>query len=95
MIVGTAISFWADFNGRWKVVIVGTLPYGIPKPVVPTLNIVSKIFGDCITIGIVSFAINYSMARRFAKVHKYEIRSNQVLINYFLYLFFIIKKTII
>ena len=95
MVVGTAISFWADFNGRWKVVIVGSLPYGIPKPVVPPLNIISKIFGDCITIGIVSFAINYSMARRFAKIHKYEIRSNQVFIYFIIlvFLFFFNRKS--
>jgi hypothetical protein len=82
VVVGTAISYLADFNGRWKVATVGTLPFGIPKPVVPPLNIISKIFGDCITIGIVSFAINYSMARRFSKVHKYEIGSNQVICNF-------------
>lgn len=44
----------------------------------PPLHILSIIFGDAVTIAIVSFAINVSMAKLFAKRHKYEIRANQV-----------------
>ncbi len=82
MIVGTAISYLADFNGRWNIDIVNDLPHGLPTPEIPPLYLISKIFQDCITIGIVSFAMNYSMARRFAKIHKYEIGSNQVICNF-------------
>jgi hypothetical protein len=39
------------------------------------------LIGDSITIGIVSFAINVSMAKMFAKKYKYEIRPNQVRIK--------------
>jgi hypothetical protein len=36
------------------------------------------IIGDSVGIAIVSFALNISMAKLFAKKHKYHIRPNQV-----------------
>lgn len=50
----------------------------IPKPTLPPLHIVPMVLGDSVAIAIVSFAINVSMAKLFAKKHKYEIRPNQV-----------------
>ena len=50
----------------------------MPQPRLPPLHIMSLIFSDAMTIAIVSFAINISMAKLFAKRHKYEIRANQV-----------------
>jgi solute carrier family 26 protein len=50
----------------------------MPTPVLPPLQILPMVFGDALTIAIVSFAINVSMAKLFAKKHNYEIRANQV-----------------
>lgn len=50
----------------------------IPPPQLPPFSIVSDILGDAISIAIVSFAINISMAKMFAKKYKYEISPNQV-----------------
>lgn len=50
----------------------------MPTPKVPALSIISKIIGDSISIAIVSYAINMSIAKLFSKKHKYEIRPNQV-----------------
>jgi hypothetical protein len=44
----------------------------------PPLRIFPMIIGDCVGIAIVSFALNISMAKLFAKKHKYHIRPNQV-----------------
>jgi solute carrier family 26 protein len=50
----------------------------MPKPSIPPARLFSILLGDSIAIAIVSFAINVSMAKLFAKKHKYEIKPNQV-----------------
>ena len=72
------MSHFLRLNEHWKVRIVGPIPLGIPKPVVPPLAIFGLIFGDAFRIAIVSFAINISMAKLFSNKYKYTIRSNQV-----------------
>ena len=42
------------------------------------MDIFIKILMDSFAIAIVSFVINASMCKLFAKKHNYEIRSNQV-----------------
>jgi len=49
-----------------------------PAPKVPPVEILPDIIGNVINISIVSFAINISMAKLFAKKYKYELDSNQV-----------------
>ncbi len=67
------------FNENFKIKIVGDLPRGIPAPRLPPFSIASEVFGDAISIAIVSFAINISMAKLFAKKYKYELNANQVI----------------
>lgn len=50
----------------------------IPKPIVPPMNLFVKLAGDSLSIAIVSYAVNISMAKLFAKKHKYEINPDQV-----------------
>lgn len=50
----------------------------LPAPNVPPLSIVSDVIFDSLSIAIVSFAINISVAKLYAKKYKYEIRPNQV-----------------
>ncbi len=52
----------------------------MPKPMLPPFRVFPMVLGDSIAIAIVSFAINVSMAKLFAKKHKYEIKPNQVII---------------
>jgi hypothetical protein len=54
----------------------------LPAPELPPFHIVSKLFGDAISIAIVTFALNISMAKFFAKKYKYEISPNQELFAY-------------
>lgn len=49
-----------------------------PAPKVPPVQLLPDIIGNVINISIVSFAINISMAKLFAKKYKYELDSNQV-----------------
>ena len=52
------------------------------------MSIVPDIFGDAISLAIVSFVINVSMAKLFAKKHKYEFSLNQVFKHIQQYLLF-------
>ena len=54
----------------------------IPKPFMPPLSIFPLIFGDAAAIAIVSFALNVSMAKLYAKKHRYHIHPNQELFAY-------------
>jgi len=50
----------------------------IPEFPPKLIFLLSEIFTDAVGIAIVSFAINISMAKMFAKKYKYEISPNQV-----------------
>ena len=50
----------------------------IPAPILPPFHLIPQLIGDAISIAIVSFALNISMAKFFGKKYKYEISSNQV-----------------
>ena len=77
VIVGTAASYYLELE-KYKVKIVGPLKTGMPSPKIPTVSLFNKIIGDSIAIAIVSFVINISMCKLFAKKHNYEIQPNQV-----------------
>ena len=55
----------------------------MPKP--PLFKIFTTLIGDAFSIAIVSFALNISMAKLFAKKYNYHIRPNQV--KFFLFIF--------
>ena len=50
----------------------------MPTPQLPPFSMFFDIIGDSIAIAIVSFVINISMCKLFAKKHKYDIKPNQV-----------------
>lgn len=54
----------------------------LPPPELPPFHLISKLFGDAISIAIVTFAMNISMAKFFAKKYKYDISPNQELFSY-------------
>jgi MFS superfamily sulfate permease-like transporter len=78
VIFGTLFSYLFQFKENWKIPTVGSVKPGIPPPELPSFSLVSEILGDSISLAIVSFAINISMAKMFAKKYKYEISPNQV-----------------
>ena len=51
----------------------------MPQPSFPPIGIFGKLIADSVAIAIVTFALNTSMTKLFAKKHKYEIRPNQVI----------------
>lgn len=54
----------------------------IPAPSIPPLWLFNQLIPEIIEIAIVSFALNISMAKLFAKRYKYTIRPNQELFAY-------------
>ena len=78
VVVGTLLSYFFKFSERWHVKIVGEIPVGIPTPKLPPVGIFSHVISESISIAIVSFAINISMAKLFARKYKYDLVANQV-----------------
>jgi len=82
VIVATVISYYAKFEDKWKVTIVGELPLGFPEPRLPPMNLFMTLISDSIAIAILTFALQVSFAKLFAKKHKYEISANQEFLTY-------------
>ena len=78
VVLGTLFSYLFEFNKTWGVEIVGEIPLGFPAPKLPPFKILPNVFSASISIAIVSFAMNISMAKLFAKKYKYELAPNQV-----------------
>lgn len=57
----------------------------IPPPKVQQFTYMSDVISDAIALGIVAFAISVSMAKILAKKHDYEIDSNQVSFQWYMY----------
>ena len=54
--------------------------YRLPHPSLPRLDLLPSIIIDSLVIAIVAFAVSLSLAKIFAKKHKYKIDANQELI---------------
>ncbi|KAH8296603.1 hypothetical protein KR054_008531, partial [Drosophila jambulina] len=79
VIGGTLISKWFHLHDDFNVNLVGNIPSGLPEPVMPRLDLVSKVAVDSIAIAVVTYSIIMSMGLTFAKKHGYEVRANQEL----------------
>jgi len=82
VIVATLISYYVNFEQKWNVKIVGPLPLGFPAPRMPPMNLFITLIGDSIAIAILTFALQVSFSKLFAKKHKYEISANQEFFAY-------------
>ncbi|XP_044583943.1 prestin-like [Cotesia glomerata] len=79
VISGTIISNYFDLAGHYVIETVGNIPTGLPKPELPTIQLIKDIATDCIAITMVSYTVTLSMALIFAQKLHYEIDSNQEL----------------
>lgn len=82
VIFATMISYFVGFETKWNVKIVGSLPLGFPQPRIPPMQLFMQLIGDSISIAILTFALQVSFAKLFAKKHKYEISANQEFFAY-------------
>lgn len=82
IVLGTLFSFSLELSEKYGVNVVGPIPMGFPAPTLPPLNLISMVVFDAFNIAVVSFALNISMAKLFAKKYNYELNSNQELFSY-------------
>lgn len=80
MVLSTVLSYSLNFHTSYSINIVGSIPTGLMIPHVPPLELIPKVFIDSLTIAIVSYSINISMAKLFAVKDNYKIDANQELI---------------
>ncbi|KAL7032272.1 hypothetical protein ACKWTF_007276 [Chironomus riparius] len=77
----TIASYTLNLGGPiYKVRIVGNIPTGLPIPTMPPFELLQLVAIDAIAVCIVSYSINMSMAKIFAKKEYYEVRPNQELL---------------
>lgn len=82
IILGTLVSYLMDFETKYGVSVVGTVPTGLPSPSFPNFEYVPYLIVDSIVIAIVAFSIAVSMAYIFGKKYNYEVGANQELFAY-------------
>ncbi|KAL6433709.1 hypothetical protein ACFW04_005758 [Cataglyphis niger] len=80
VVSGTLISRYCDLPKIYNIEIVGHIPTGLPKPEVPSLEVLPLVAIDSIAITMVSYTITISMALIFAQKLSYKIDSNQELL---------------
>lgn len=80
VVIFSTLSSWIiKINEKFQVTVVGKVPTGLPEPTIPRFDFIPEIFMDCLIIGIVTFAVSLSLAKIFAKKHRYEVNANQEL----------------
>ncbi|XP_018303628.1 solute carrier family 26 member 10 isoform X2 [Mycetomoellerius zeteki] len=77
---GTLVSRYCDLPKIYDIETVGHIPTGLPKPEVPSFELLPLVLIDSIAITMVSYTITVSMALIFAQKLSYEIDSNQELL---------------
>ena len=79
VIVMTALSKSLDFESKFNVSIVKHIPQGIPPPEAPDFRLIPYIWIDALTLSIICYMFLISMAKLFAKKHRYKVDDNQEL----------------
>ncbi|XP_071590010.1 chloride anion exchanger [Heliangelus exortis] len=81
-VLAALISYFANFEEKFNVAVVGKLEEGFKAPVAPDVGILQKCIGDSISIAIVGFAVAFSVAKVYSIKHDYQIDGNQELIAF-------------
>ncbi|XP_029013277.1 solute carrier family 26 member 6-like [Betta splendens] len=80
IIFGTIISHYGQLKANYNVNIVGVIPSGFTAPFAPDTSLYAQIIGAAISVGIVSYVINMSLAKTFAQKLSYKVDNNQELL---------------
>uniref|UniRef100_A0A8C6JNX3 Uncharacterized protein n=1 Tax=Melopsittacus undulatus TaxID=13146 RepID=A0A8C6JNX3_MELUD len=80
VIVATVISYYFNFEERYKSDVCGDIPTGFMKPTLPDINLFSSLAVDAVPIAVIGFAMTVSLAEIFGKKHGYPVRANQEMI---------------
>ncbi|GMT11294.1 hypothetical protein PFISCL1PPCAC_2591, partial [Pristionchus fissidentatus] len=77
VIIGTVFSTCMDLKQEYRIKIVDEIPRGLPSPALPRVSLIIHLLADAIPIAIVCYIFIISMAKLYAKKHKYRIDSAQ------------------
>ncbi|XP_071961597.1 prestin-like [Antedon mediterranea] len=80
IVFGTVVSSKINLEEKYDVIIVGTIPTGLPAPTMLDFSYVPSLMGSSFAISMVAFCGTLSMAKIFAKKNNYEIDANQELL---------------
>lgn len=79
LVIGTAVSYLANFHVRFGMRILKTIPTGMPAPKAPTFPSWQNYIVECFIIALVSYSISVSLAKAFSSKYKYRLDQNQEL----------------
>ena len=84
VIIGTGVSYGGKFEENFDVKVVADLRSGVPTPRAPRFDVIVDLLSTSYpyVIAVVSFAVNMSIAKLFAKKFRYQMNSNQELLAY-------------
>lgn len=84
VIFATMASYFGSFREQFGLGVVGTIPTGIPAPVIPLegLKKFPSYAVDCFILAILIFANTIAMAKVCAKKHNYEVDDSQEMLAY-------------
>uniref|UniRef100_A0A0N5C9A4 STAS domain-containing protein n=1 Tax=Strongyloides papillosus TaxID=174720 RepID=A0A0N5C9A4_STREA len=77
VIITTIFSSIFNFKEKYNIPIVDHIPQSFPMPKIPNFRLIPLIFTDCLSIAIVCYILVMSMAKLFARKHKYHVDSRQ------------------
>ncbi|XP_066247895.1 prestin-like [Euwallacea similis] len=80
VVIGTLVSKYCNLESTYGVKVVGDIPAGLPLPALPVFGLLPSLIVDGLTIAMVTYTINLSMALIFAQKLEYEIDANQELL---------------
>ncbi|XP_053572556.1 chloride anion exchanger-like [Bombina bombina] len=81
-VLATGISYAFDFRKRFNVQVIGILERGYQAPITPDVSIFQECIADGFAIGIVAFAVGFSVARVYSIKHDYPINGSQELVAF-------------
>ena len=48
LIIGTAVGYLTDVSKRWNVIVVGSVPVGLPAPMLPSVTYTPNLIVDAV-----------------------------------------------
>ncbi|KAI3378279.1 hypothetical protein SNEBB_000900 [Seison nebaliae] len=80
VVISAFTMYFIDGQDTYGIETLSKIPKGIPDPIIPDFEYTSFYFNDAIIVGIISYAISYSVCVAFAKKHNYPVNGNQELV---------------
>lgn len=81
MVINTGISYGCNLHEKYSVKIIGKIPTGIPKPVVPSFSATVDILPDSLLIAFISIIISISLGKLFAEKSSSSVDANQEILS--------------